>query len=224
MSADVADLGLRWRLWGASLGVIALAGCAHMSVSERIDKASTELASVPECCQTVQGLRKEPLPVLKPVSFTMDASRPVFRIGPDKSYVLAFELPRFEKPYAVTVSSLTQGAITDSWLFVPRVTLMDEHSQVTRSFSEESLRTRGRAVERTVFINPSNASERYLVVHAAALKSSYVRDVQAVTTQAVAVGTGMAYWTSGADVKAVTRSAPIGELEVSVEGLASLPR
>jgi hypothetical protein len=221
MKAHVVATGPQWRLWAPCLALSVLAGCAQISVTDRIDKASAALAATSECCQKAQELRKEPLPVLKPVSFTMDATRPVFRIGPDKSYVLAFELPRYDKPYSITVSSLTQGLITDSWLFVPRVTLLDERSLVTRTFPEDSLRTRGRAVERTVFINPSNAAERYLVVHAAALNSLFVRDVQSVTTQSVVVGPGMiANWTSGADVRATTRSAPIGEIEVSVEGLA----
>lgn len=208
--------------WGLCSGVVValgLSACAHMNASDRVSQANAELAAKAESSQVVAELHKEPLPVLKPMTYAMDGTRPVFRVGEGKSYVLAFELPRFDRPYSITVSSLTQGAITDSWLFVPRVTLMDERSVVTRTFPEDSLRTRGRAVERTVFINPSNAAERYLLVHAAPLSSAYVRDVQMVVTQTYSSGPMIAHWTSGADVKATTRSAPIGEVEVSVEGL-----
>lgn len=211
------------RGWGLCMGVVValgLSACAHMSAADRVSKATAELSAKAESSQAVAELHKEPLPILKPMTYVMDGTRPVFRVGEGKSYVLAFELPRYDKPYSITVSSLTQGAITDSWLFVPRVTLMDERSAVTRTFPEDSLRTRGRAVERTVFINPSNAAERYLLVHAAPLTSAYVRDVQMVVTQTYSSGPMITQWTSGADVKATTRSAPIGEVEVSIEGLA----
>ncbi|MEK8087714.1 hypothetical protein WNB94_14975 [Aquabacterium sp. A3] len=156
--------------------------------------------------------------------FLMNETAEVFLQDGEKAYGVLFELPEFAKTYSVTLTSITQGMQTERMVFAPRVKMMNSRFEVTRSFHESDLRTRGGNPERTIYINPANAGERYMLIHGSGLRGSYSKKIPVQTSQAIHTGFGVVYWADGADVVATTRSSPYGEIEVQVDGLKPAAR
>lgn len=205
----------------AGLVLIAmLGGCAHQTGEQVVTQARAILAERTASASSLDQLARKPLP-LKPAVFTLgEEQAEVFNVDGENSYVTVLELPPFQRAYSVTLMSTPLGSTLDTWLFVPRVTVLDEHFKATRSFTEEGMRSRGSSLERTVFFNPANARDRYLLIHSGALKSAYQREVQVVTTQQMSNGLGgFMNWTDGRDAKGMVRASPTGKVEVTVDGL-----
>ncbi|MCU7374231.1 MalM family protein [Paucibacter sp. O1-1] len=204
------------------LAVAALAGCGTPvpTGADIVTSGRQALDAAPLCCASLREAARQPLP-LKPLDkpLQIDNRAQVFDFGGNKAYFLLFELPAYSKPYAIELSSLAQGTLQDSALFIPRVALFDAEFRPTRFFSEKSLRNRGNNLERTVFINPADATERYIALYGSDLGASIERAYSALETQVITTGTMVFNFTTGRDGKSVLRSAPTGQLTLQVRGL-----
>ncbi len=200
------------------LAVLGLGACTNLSPQQRAAAAEADIAARVPCCKDWREARVRPLP-LEATKISMNETADVYLQDGERVYGVLLQLPAFAKTYGVTISSKTQGHQTELMVFAPRIKLMNDRFEVTRSFDEKDLRTRGGNPERTVYINPANANERYMLIHGSGLKDSYTKQMPVQTTQPIYTGYGVVYWADGADVKATVRGSPYGEIEVSTDGL-----
>jgi hypothetical protein len=215
-----------WRLIRAAswLGAVAaLAACVSTapcgpSGAKLAQRGWDALKNHPECCYAYQQLSRLPLPAgSTPSSFDVDRERQTFRFGEDKAFVLMFELPAYRAPYAIRLSSLPLGCKLDAALFVPEVLMLDARYQVTRTFDDKTLRHRGAGLERTIFINPDNATERYMLIHGASRAGTTVSEIPVVSANNTIFGPLPFTFSEGEDVQARLSTSPVGRIEVLVQ-------
>lgn len=197
---------------------MGLTACTTMTPQQLVAKAEADMAARTPCCKDWGSAPARPLP-LEPTKFKMNETADVFLQDGERVYGVLLKLPAFASTYGITLSSKTQGTPSEMMVFAPRVKMMNERFEVTRSYDESDLRTRGGNPERTVYVNRPNADERYMLIHGSGLKSSYTKQVPIQTTQTISTGYGVMYWNSGADIKATIRSSPYGEVEIQTDGL-----
>lgn len=105
--------------------------------------------------------------------------------------------------------------------------LYDASFQPTRYFDETTLRRRGTTLERTVFLNATDAGERYLAIFASDGGGAVDWAHSTVEQYLVPVGPALMWFYRGVDAKSSLRPAPTGTVVIEVEGLsppsASLP-
>jgi hypothetical protein len=197
-----------------------LAGCATPG-KDVVAAGSVDLAAAPLCCgATLAEAPRKPLPpAAQPLALALDKASPAWNFGGVKAYFVLFELPAYGQPYSFTITSQPSAGIGDLALLIPRVALYDAQWQPTRYFEEKTLRNRGNQLERTVFVNPGNASERYVAIFGSDLSASIERSYQMVTSTPVFAGPVMFNMVSGHDGKSVLRSSPVGNLTLQVHGL-----
>lgn len=198
---------------------LSLAGCQTMQTGEKIvSDGVAALDKTPLCCSDLSEAKRIPLPLL-PTDIAVDAKSQARKFDGTKAFFVLLELPVYEKPYALTLTSSAKGVVNDNALFIPRVTVYDAEYTATRTFDEKSLRNRGNDLERTIFINPQNNSERYIAIYGSDLSASIVRPYSEVTYNTVVVGTIMFNVVGGRDGKSTLRSSPTGSLHIEVSGL-----
>lgn len=201
----------------ALLAVAVLAACATTGTQLATDgKQALDKASL--CCTTLADATALPLPAEKQ-QLRIDTTRQAFLFDGVKSFFVLYRLPEFKRTYSILVSSTPEGTMSDTAIFLPRITLYDGDFRQTRHFDERTLRSRGSTMERTVFINPSNAGERYIAIHASDMSAPIERTVSMQTVQPIAVGTGMFMMQNGMDVKTSLRPVPVGVIDIEVNGL-----
>ena len=170
------------------------------------------------CCVTLAEARRQVLPLEKS-TLTIDHTQQAFDFGTGKTFFVLYELPVFERTYSVSINSVPGGPLTDMALFVPVVALYDAAFVRTRFFDEKTLRNRGNTLERTIFINPRDAGDKYLLVSGSSLSSSIETSYSTVTYTPVVAGPLMFNMAGGQDGKTQLRTSPTGQLEIEVGGL-----
>ena len=200
---------------------LALAGCAQKSGLTLVSEGRQALDAAPICCSSLAQATRLPLPVPEADIAIDGKTAQAFDFGGNKAFFKLFELPPFSTTYAIVVSSSASGPVSDVALFIPRVALYDADFKVTRFFDEKTLRNRGNDLERTVFVNPSNAGERYMAVYGSDLAASIERSYSLVTVTPVMAGPVMFSLYGGQDGKSTLRSSPAGQLKIEVQGLAT---
>ncbi len=200
------------------LASLSTGACSTMSPQQRVASVEADIAARPACCRDWREAHVRPLP-LEATKFQMDEKADVFLQDGAKAYGVPLQLPVFAKTYGIAISSKTQVLQTERMVFSPRVKFMNERFEVTRSFDEKDLRIRGGNPERTVYINPGNANERFMLIHGSSMKGSYTKQMPVQTVTPVYTGYGVMNWTDGADVEVTVHGSPYGEIEVSVDGL-----
>jgi len=195
----------------------ALAGCATTG-REFLAESSKALNEAPLCCTGLATAQRTPLP-LQPTEVVVDRTMQAFNFGGNKAFFVFYELPRFERPYSIVVSSIAAGTADDVALFVPRMATYGADFKPVRFFDEKTLRNRGNNLERTVFVNPTDAKERYLAIYGSDLSASVDRAYSMVTVTPVFVGPVMFNMYGGQDAKSTLRSSPAGKLKIEVQGL-----
>lgn len=211
---------LRRRLALLALAGLGLAGCAAVpDGQELVNRGRQALDAAPLCCSGLADAPRHPLPLAEPAVVEINAESPAFQFGGNKAFFRLYELPAYTQPYAIVLSSRSQGPLNDAALFIPRVALYDDQYTVLRYFDEKTLRNRGNQLERTVFINPANQGERYLAVYGSDLSSSIERAYSQVTVSTVMAGPVMFNLYGGHDGKSILRSAPTGTVHIEVQGL-----
>lgn len=212
-------------LAGLSCAAAALlAGCAHTTGKKMAAQGRADLSTATVCGPTLSSMLVQPLPP-KPTSFVIDKNSQAFAFDDGKAYFAGFELPAYEgKSYSIVFTSLSQGLMNDEAIFLPKILLLDADYRITRRYDERDLRSRGSSrLERTIFINPANAGERYVVVYGAPIDATFERTVQQITSQPIFAGPVVFNWQNGVDVKKTLTSSPVGEFEVEVQGRKAQP-
>lgn len=197
-------------------------GCAT-SGKKLAAEGTHAIDSAALCCTTLADAAALPLPTEKQ-HVRIDGTRQAFLFDGVKSFFVLYRLPDFRNTYSILVSSNPEGTTTDLSIFLPRISIYDASFQRVRYFDEHTLRSRGGVMERTVFINPANANERYLAIHSASLAEPVERILSTQTATTMPIGTGFIMWQSGMDMKSTLRSAPVGAVDIEVSGLAPADR
>jgi hypothetical protein len=202
-----------------SAASLLLVSCATIPTGAKVvAEAKEALDGTPLCCKDLSTAPRSPLP-LAPVTLQIDKKSPAFDFGGNKAFFVLHELPAYERPYSIFLTSQAAGTQQDIAVFIPRVAMYDANFNVTRYFDEKSLRNRGNNLERTVFINPANQHERYIAIYGSDLSASIERAYSMVTVQTVSTGLVAFNLYSGIDGKSVLRSSPAGGLQIEVQGL-----
>jgi hypothetical protein len=207
------------RAFLSGLSFVLLTGCAT-SGANLVASGKQDLDAAPVCCKTLATAKVAKLPLEK-TTVVVDKTAQAFDFGGNKAFFRLYELPAFAKTYSVVITSEPDGTLADLALFLPRVTFYDAQFQPTRHFDEKTLRNRGNSAERTVFINPQNASEKFVAVYGSDLSASIERAYSMVTVTPVMAGPYMFNMYGGQDGKSTIRSAPTGRFELEVQGLQS---
>jgi hypothetical protein len=204
-----------------TVSALWLSGCVTTGQTV-VEQGKQALAGAPLCCESLKTAKRSPLPgSAGEVEVLIDRTAQAFNFGGSKAFFVLYELPAFKKTYSIGITSNPQGPITDVALLIPRVALYDADFNVTRFFDEKTLRNRGNALERTVFINPDNAKERYIAIFGSDLSSSIERAYSMVTVTPIFAGPVVFNWVSGTDGKSLLRSSPTGSLKLEVQGLTA---
>jgi hypothetical protein len=206
-----------------ALACATLVACATAPAGrERVAEARRTLAAAPVCCTTLAEAKRQPLP-LEAVRIDIGGASPAFVFDAVKSHFALFELPTFAGPYSVTIRSHPVVAGDGATLFVPRVALYDAAFRPTRSFDEHSLRNRGQALERTVFVNPRDATERFLAIYGADVTSSTGHAYSTVSQMLLPIGPGLLVLYQGQDHTSTITAAPVGTIEIEPQMSSSTP-
>jgi maltose operon protein len=153
---------MRGPLLSALCGVL-LCACASTVEEQR---RSLDEASV--CCESISQLPFVPLTAGKPKSVKLDATSPAFDFDGAKSFFFAGSLPPYSAPLALSVES--RGTVVPARpemtsVFRPDVVFLDQSFRVTRRIQPASFkRSRGADLRATIFINPENATDAYVIV------------------------------------------------------------
>jgi len=194
-----------------------LTGCATQG-RDIVADSSKSLAAAPVCCKTLATARRVPLPA-QHADVVIDANAQAFDFGGNKAFFMLYELPPFKDTYSLVLTSVAGGTMQDTALFIPRVATYDADFKVVRYFDEKSLRNRGNNLERTVFFNPQDRSERYVAIYGSDLSASIERAYSEVTVTPVFAGPVMFNVYGGRDGKSTLRSSPMGTLTIETQGL-----
>ena len=171
---------LRFPLLG--LAVVLVTGCgsdplrrvdalAHTPAPLELSMtdARQALASAPICCDAIENLPFQPIPVNFSGDVTLDATAPAYRFDSGKSFFRAFALPKDSKSFEIRLYSQAgktvlapSAMLLDSRLRPTRLLDADDFTYAPASgLKGDSLDARLR-IDRTYLNNPGN--EYYLVL------------------------------------------------------------
>lgn len=127
------------------------------------------------CCTSFTGLRFNPLQIGESHTFGIDATKGVYPFTSGRSFYAAFELPRTNEPYTISIRSepMPSGFPYAFRLFVPAAILLDKHHKIisridkglTRPVGPSLLPPRPPSLLGEISITPSADPARYLVIH-----------------------------------------------------------
>jgi hypothetical protein len=121
-------------------------------------------------------------------------------------------LPTFDAPYAIRM----EAPMGSGNYLLPRVDMLDTEFKSLRSFGAERFKRRGTEVSLEVFINSSNASERFLLIYAD--PEHLGEQDQRTTSESKMVFVGTGFFIAGDDKTTARHSASEGKLTVSLVG------
>jgi hypothetical protein len=172
--------------------------------------------ATPSCCEPLSTLTKTVLPKEK-TEFNLNEKSLVHDFGQGPQPYLLIELPSFTKTYSIGIADLPQlpGLFnkTSYTQLALQIQTLDAEFIVKRDYSYSGMKKRGLGYEKTVFINPTNSSEKYILVRGVLNVSP--QDVTVSKTDIVFVGTG--YFIGGADTKLTLLPIGMGVLVVDVK-------
>lgn len=145
------------------LALVALlsTGCASVGGMHPVTKLEGRACSAQYQVGQATSLR---LDAPEAASQSVDSTAPCFVARDGSASVYApYALPRYSRPYQVTIESQTSGEA----IFAPEVKLLDAQGNVTRVVGFDRFSTRGDILQATVFVNSDNKDERYLVIGSA---------------------------------------------------------
>lgn len=170
------------------------------------------------CCQQLKELAKAPLPLEK-AELRLDEKSPAHDFGHGPQAFLLLELPAYQKTYSVNITSLpwapTPFNRTELSHVAMRIQTLDADFSPQRVYPHTGMKRRGHGYEKTVFINPTNQNERYLLIYGALNVAP--EQVTVSRTDVVFVGTG--YYIGGTDQAITLKAASSGALQIEAKGL-----
>jgi hypothetical protein len=203
-----------------------LAGTPFLAVAQEPAKEEIKTTTVvaspspveTKCCVQLKALTKLALPPEK-AELKLDETSPVHNFGQGGQPFLLIELPPFLKAYEVHLSNLPQppkqrGSAEFTRLAM-RIETLDADFSPVRTYLHSGMKKRAMGYEKTVFINPGNQSERYLLIYGA-LNLEPER-VTVSKTDVVFVGTG--FFIGGTDQAITLQAADYGVVVVEAKGL-----
>jgi hypothetical protein len=206
----------------ACLAGVALLGLAQEPAKEGIKTAVTTSTPVEvKCCMQLKALAKVALPPEK-AELKLDETSPVHNFGQGEQPFLLIELPLFQKSYEVHLSNLlqppkqrTSGEFTR---IAMRIDTLDANFLPVRSYLHSGMKKRAMSYEKTVFINPGNQNERYLLVYGALNLEPERLTVS--KSDVIFVGTG--FFIGGIDQQVTLQAADHGVVVVEARGLPAV--
>lgn len=206
-----------------------LAGFTLLAVAQEPAKeggktvlASTTLGEV-KCCLQLKALAKVALSPEK-AELKLDETSPVHNFGQGGQPYLLIELPPFVKAYEIHLSNLPQPPKQKSseefTRLAMRVATLDAEFSPVRTYLHSGMKKRAMGYEKTVFVNPANQNERYLLIYGA-LNLEPER-VTVSKTDVVFVGTG--FFIGGADQAITLAAADFGVVVVETKGLPAVTK
>ena len=194
---------------------------AQEPVNEAVKLSPTSSPSETKCCAQLKTLTKIVLPLEK-TALLLDDSSPVHNFGQGGQPFLLIELPPFQKPYEVHLSNLPQRPKQKSNVqlmqLALRIETLDADFLPVRTYLHSGMKKRAMGYEKSVFINPGNQNERYLLIYGA-LNLEPER-VTVSKTDVVFVGTG--FFIGGADQAILLQAADQGVVMVETKGLSAV--
>jgi hypothetical protein len=176
-----------------------------------------------KCCLQLKALAKVVLPPEK-AELKLDETSPFHNFGQGGQPFLLIELPPFQKAYEVHLSNLPQPPKQKSNVeftrLAMRIEMLDADFSPVRTYLHSGMKKRAMGYEKTVFINPGNQNERYLLVYGA-LNLEPER-VTVSRTDVVFVGTG--FFIGGTDQVITLQAADYGAVMVEAKGLPAVTK
>ncbi|MEO8021375.1 hypothetical protein [Polaromonas sp.] len=202
----------------AFLAGVHLAGNAQDLAQVASPDAVSAAQPIATCCQQLKTLARLPLP-LERTELKLDEKSPAHNFGQGAQAFLLLELPAYTKTYAVTISNVPQARSSFSrselTQLAMRIETLDADFLPVRVYPHTGMKKRGNGYDKTVFINPSNQNERYLLVYGAL--NAEPETLTLSRTDVVFVGTG--FFIGGIDNALTVRAASSGLLVVEAKGL-----
>jgi hypothetical protein len=122
------------------------------------------------------------------------------------------ELPPFESTYALRM----EAPMGDGTYLLPRIDILDSEFKSLRTFPAERFKRRGIEMSLEVFVNSSNATERYVLIYADPEHIGQ-QDLQTTSvSKMLFVGTG--FFIAGDDKTTARHAGSEGKLTVSLVG------
>lgn len=120
------------------------------------------------CCAQFQNLVKTPIPMVL-TEIKLDETSSIYDFGYGPQAYLFFELPTYKKPYHINVNNIPQAPgffnKTAYSQIAMRIETFDSSFNSKRIYQHTAMKKRGLGFDKTVFINPANGSEKYLLVY-----------------------------------------------------------
>ena len=137
-------------------------------LAQTANPAPTSHIAGAACCKQYTELVKTPLPD-KLTEIKLDETFPKYDFGNGLQTYLFLELPEYKKPYHVNLNNIPQAPgffnKTAYSQIAMRVETFDSALNSKRIYKHTSMKKRGLGFDKTVFINPSNESEKYLLIY-----------------------------------------------------------
>ena len=105
------------------------------------------------------------LPVKGKVKHSMNKGEPTFAMPQGASTVLLLQLPEYQAPYAMTITSYRRGVGRTKEIFVPRGLYFDAAFQQIGEFGEDRLAGRVESLAAELAIGEANRNARYLLLY-----------------------------------------------------------
>lgn len=138
------------------------------SLAQTTDPVPANHIAIPSCCKQYTELVKTPLPDAL-TEIKLDETFPRYDFGNGLQTYLFLELPEFKKPYHVNINNIPQAPgffnKTTYSQIAMRIETFDSALNSKRVYKHTSMKKRGLGFDKTVFINPSNESEKYLLIY-----------------------------------------------------------
>lgn len=212
-----------FRSLGLLMGTLILSACQSVPDSATVAaQARTHLTLSQTVCEELNLAKTRPLPLTNEVQ-KLDTTSQIFNFEDGKAFFDVLELPQYTKPYSITINTIPSGDLLNNAILTPRVKMLTSDFQMTRNLDKEKPRKRGNSLEQTIFINPSNTSERYLLIYGKNIEEAKFHNINTVSTTAIPIILpGMVVTvavSSGSESKQTVHSSPIGQYIVYTKGL-----
>ena len=154
----------------------------------------------------------------------LDETSPLHDFGQGRQPFLLIELPPFVKAYEIQFSNLPQPPkqkTSDEFTrLAMRIETLDADFSPIRTYLHSGMKKRAMGYEKTVFFNPGNQNERYLLIYGA-LNLEPER-ITVSRTDVVFVGTG--FFIGGTDQAITLLAANHGVVVVEAKGLTAVTK
>jgi hypothetical protein len=121
-------------------------------------------------------------------------------------------LPAYESPYSIRM----EAPLGNGTYLLPRIDMLDAQFNTLRSFGAEHLKHRGSEMSLDIFVNSTNANERYVLIYADPQHLGEEDSKMVSQSKMVFVGTG--FFIAGDDKTTTRHSASEGKLTVTLQG------